>query len=178
MLHLVSIRGKSAQDLYLDQRVIPDFKAALRTIVAGRILIVSTRFRSDLVYSSEGSKTESIIKLWSFYANLEVGHIKTQDLIIASGNKGSLTTYFQSLHELASNWHQYLLYKKAFHKALQNDQNNPITMQVLDCEKHVLKHPHINRTPLVPFDLNMEPFIFRNTDRLAKTMINNDLHLN
>lgn len=178
MLNLISIKGKSAQTFFLEQHVIPDFKAALRTIVAGRILIVSTKFQSDLVYNSENSNNDSILKLWAFYANAETHFLQKQDLVVASGNNGSLTKYFQSLHVLSANWYQYLLYRKAFLRSLQNDQFNPITLKILDCEQQVLRHPHINRAPLISPSSHIKPAIFKNTDSLAKRITNNDLHLN
>ena len=178
MLHLITVEGKSARDFYLEQHHTSDFKSLMRTVTSGRVMIVSTRFRSDLFYCAEKPEHDSILTLWALYTNTSISGRYKLDFITSDGDEESLSEYFQSINKLSTNWHHYRLYRKAFLYAFSIDQENPVAKTVLQCDQYLTKHPSIKRSPLtgskvkVSFKHTQDPF------SLAMRLINNETHSN
>lgn len=178
MIHLMTITGLSARKLYLEEDQTSDFKSLMRTVTSGRVMIVSTKFRSDLFYSAEKPKHDAILKLWAFYAKTELPPILNHDIQTYIGRENSFTSYFQSINKLASNWHFYHLYQKTFFQTFNNDQQNPVALIVIGCDQHLLKHPSINREPLIGTKSQISPALTEDTFALAMHIINSETHIN
>ncbi len=176
MIHLITATGKTAKRYYLKSPQISDFKALMRTITSGRVMIISTWFRSDLFYQAEEAQSASIIKGWSLHANAET--LDEKDFSCLSGDETALSEYFQSINKLAQNWSQYRLYKRAFHYSFSNDQKNPMAKTIVQCDQHLTNHPDINRSPLVKSVAQMDNALTEDTFSLAMRIINNQTHSN
>jgi len=148
-IHLITINGKSARSFYLHERDISDFKSLMRTLTSGRILIVSTKFRSDLFYSCKASKNGEILKLWALYTQADLLDLDANDYTTSVGENESLSNYFLSINKLAANWYHYRLYKKALRQVYDHDSDNPVTAIVLQCDQYLLKNTSVKRAPLI-----------------------------
>ncbi len=173
MIHLITVVGESAKSFYLKPQHISDFKSLMRTVTSGRVMIVSTKFRSDLFYSAEKPKNDSILKLWALYANTSPAFPDNEDFITSAGDEKALTGYFQSINKLSGNWYHYWLYKKAFQYTCRNDPQNPVARTVAQCDQHLVKHPSIKRTPLISSWEKSDPELTKDTFSLAMRIINN-----
>lgn len=178
MIHLITVTGPSARNIYLEEDCISNFKALMRTITSGRVMIVSTKFRSDLFYSSKKPQHDAILKLWALYAKTELSVIENHDVKTYVGREHSFTRYFQSINKLSSNWHFYHLYQRSFFQTYNSDQQNPVAVIVIGCDQHLLKHPSINREPLLGFNKHISPEITKDTFSLAMHIINSETHAN
>lgn len=175
---MITVVGKSARNFYLKPQQISDFKSLMRTITSGRIMIVSTWFRSDLFYFAEKAENESILKGWALHANANLVHHDEKDMNTHSGNEPSLSEYFQSINSLALNWYKYRLYKKAFHYSFSNDPQNPVAKTVAQCDRYLTEHPQIKRTPLTSSVDKSSSGLAKDTFALAMRIINNQTHSN
>ena len=173
MIHLISIVGSGAASLYLEQKCISDFKALMRTLTSGRVMIVSTKFRSDLFYVSEKPTNDAILKLWAFYAKTSLLDLDKKDIITTTGDEESLSKYFESINLLSENWYQYKLYKKALHQTFTNDHQNPVAMTILECDQHLVEHPSIKRTSLIDSKEKISTTLMSDTYSLAMRIANN-----
>lgn len=173
MIHLITIVGKNASNFYLEHQCISDFKSLMRTITSGRVMFISTKFRSDLFYSSEKPKNDSILKLWELYANTSLSSLDKKDFITFIGDENSLSKYFHSINKLATNWYHYRLYKKAFHHTFNNDQQNPMATTVVQCDQYLIEHTSIKRTPLISTMEKINAKIMKDTLSLAMRIKNN-----
>ncbi len=149
MIHLITVAGKSAKGFYLRQHCISDFKSLIRTIISGRVMIISTKFRSDLFYRAKKHNNNSILKLWALYANTSLSSLDRKDFIALTGDKNSLSGYFQSINKLSTNWYHYRLYKDAFHDTFSKDRQNPVARTVVQCDQYLIQHTNIKRAPLI-----------------------------
>ena len=149
MINLMAIEGKNAARYFLKPEQLSDFMALIRTIVSGKVLIISTEHRTDLFYNSEASHHEAILKSWQLYTT---GKSKEQPIdlfTLKSGDKESLTWYFQAICRIAQNWYLYMIYRKAFHKAFGMDQQNSLAITIAQCDQHLLKQCGVDRLPLI-----------------------------
>lgn len=178
MIHLITIVGQSARALYLEENCTADFKALMRTVTSGRVMLVSTKFRSDFFYNSAKPEHNAILKLWTLYAKAETINLTHEDINTYEGREESFTRYFQSINKLSSNWMFYRLYQKAFFQNFYNDQHNPITVTVVGCDQHLLNHPQINRHPLLGKGNQITTKLTDDTFSLAMHIIQNETHSN
>ncbi len=176
MIHLITARGKIAKRYYLKPAQISDFKSLMRTITSGRVMIISTWFRSDLFYQSDESQTEAVIKGWALHASAEAA--EPTDFQVCEGDELSLTQYFQSVNQMARNWYKYRLYKKAFVYSFSNDQKNPMAQTIVACDQHLTEHPAIKRTSLISSVKEMDNAVTDDTFSLAMRIIKNQTHSN
>lgn len=175
MIHLITVVDKVARNFYIEQRYISDFKSVMRSVTSGRVMIVSTKFRSDLFYSAEKQKNKSILKLWSLYSNTNVSNLDNHDFMTSSGDEESLFKYFQSINKLSRNWYYYWLYKKAFRNTFGNDQQNPMAQTIMGCDQYLTKHPSTKRTALINPSEKIDAMLTEDTLALAMRIINNDI---
>ena len=178
MTHLISITGASAKPFYLEEGCTSDFKSLMRTVTSGRVMIVSTKFRSDLFYSAEKAQNEAILKLWALYAKVELPQQLGDCIATFTGREASFYHYFQAINTLSLTWHFYRLYQKAFCQTFNNDQHNPITLIVVGIDQHLTKHPSIKRDTLLDSNIAVEPKLTEDTFSLAMHIINRETHAN
>lgn len=177
-INLITVAGESAQNFYLKAQHISDFKSLMRTVTSGRVMIVSTKFRSDLFYSADQSKNDSILKLWALYTSSSQASFGGKDFITRNGDETSLSSYFHSINSLATNWHQYMVYKKAFQYAFSNDQENPMAKTVVQCDQYLIEHTSANRTPLTSYTEKMNSKLTKDTLSIAMHIIKNETRSN
>ena len=173
MIHLITAIGDNAKNFYLEEQCISDFKSLMRTITSGRVMIVSTKFRSDLFYSADKPLNDSILKLWALYANTDLSDFVRKNFITSSGDEKSLSKYFQSINRLSTNWYHYKLYKKAFYYTFINDPQNPVARTVVQCDQCVTELPDIKRTPIIDSSEKVNSKLTKDTFSIAMHLINN-----
>ena len=178
MIHLITIVGRSAKDFYLEQGLIPDFKSLLRTVTSGRVMMISTKFRSDLFYGSEVPKTDEVIKLWALYAKTERAGLNKSDMNASSGDEQTLSWYFNSINMLSANWYYYSLYKKAFQNLFNHEPQNPVARTVIECDQYLVAHTSTKRKPLIKVSQVSKTKLNSDTLSLAMRIIKNDDHSN
>ncbi len=178
MINLISVSGKTGSNFYLGPQYTADFKSLVNCITSGRVMIVSTRYRSDLIYTSEKPRNNSILKLWALYANTTLPSLNRKDFSTAIGDKQSFTKYFQSIMALSNNWHHYDLYRKAFRTTFCADQDNPVTQMVITCDQYLTQQDNITREPLVDINEKIISTLTKDTFSLAMDLLNNETHVN
>lgn len=174
MIHLISVEGENAKHFYLDQQYIPDFKSLVRTVTSGRVMMVSTKFRSDLFYNAAKPENDSILKMWALYAKTDLSVIDSNEIVTSIGAEESLSKYFKSINKLSSNWHKYMLYSKTFRLTFHNDQQNPVARILVGCDQHLVEHPSTKRAALVDISERIVSELTKDTFSLAMRIINNE----
>ena len=157
----------------MDQHLISDFKSLIRTVTSGRVLMVSTRFRSDLFYYSSASKNDEILKLWALYVKAELSDLDPHDYTSCIGEEESLSKFFLSINMMASNWYHYRFYKKTFRQVYKHDADNPVASTVIQCDQYLIEHTSIKRSPLIKSMKNKNAKMITDTFSLVMNYIKN-----
>lgn len=163
--------GQSAPAFHLQQSQIADFKALLRTVTSGRVLLISTRFRSDLFYSTVQSKNSAILKLWALYTNAALTALASKDICACVGPNDSLACYFEAIQAFSSHRYRYKQYKAAFAHTYQHDQHNPVARTVIQCDQYLTQRPDICRSPLIDLDRALPEPVQKDTFALAMRLL-------
>lgn len=178
MINLIVAEGKDASGFFLRPEQLSDFMALVRTIVSGKVLFISTEFRSDLFYKSAEVHHEAIIKAWMLYSDNLQENVELTNLTYKSGDKDALTFYFQTICQLAGNWYQYMVYRKAFYKAFSVDKNNALANTVAQCDQHLVSQCGIDRLALIGPDDHIDLKYTDDNYALAMLIKNNQLRSN
>lgn len=178
MLHLVTSEGNTAKRHYLKPDKIADFKSALRSITSSRIFVVSTKFRTDICYSSINDKNEELIKLWNWYTSNDKQNFDANELLTIEGTEEVLSYYFNSIDRLFTNWVYSRRYRKAFQRSYVTDQNNPLLNTIIKCDEYLLKNTLTKRAPLYNSLQVIEPLIDQDTLDIAVKLFQNSTRFN
>lgn len=178
MIHLISIIGKPARPFHLNRKQRSDFKSLLRTLTSGRVMLVSTWFRSDLFYQAEAPMNDAILKAWALYTGTNLSGTNASELTTYSGNEIALSEYFVSVNALALNWLSYRSYQQEFQHVLNNDPKNPVAVMVMQCDRYLTEHTDVKRPPLISTVEQGNTEVDKDTFSLAMRIINNQTHSN
>jgi hypothetical protein len=178
MIQLMTVQGQSAKRLYLKPAQLSDFKSLLRSITSGRVMLVSTPFRSDLFYKARDKHYDAIIKLWALYSDTEVFDLNPKDFKYFKGVKSCLTHYFASIHRLSTHWYHYRQYRQAILSNYVNDNLNPLARTILECDRYLIQNKGVKRSPLLRLGDLCSIRLSRDHFNLAMRLMNNDIHVN
>ncbi len=149
MLHYIHIQGKDAPSFYFRDQTAQHFKSLIQSMTQGSSLVISSLYRTDILYHAETDFNESILKMWS----LQESSFDSQKLVFANQRDKALELFFTSLVALSSAQLWYEAYLVEFRNACSIDQNNPILKDLKQCEAYLqeshstIERPSIDQNP-------------------------------
>lgn len=178
MIHLITLLGKTAQSFYLEASQAAHLQTVIRGLNAGRSLIISTKFRTDLFYQAEVADYETILKLWAMHLGKDLSLLDENKKAEYSGDEIVMNQFFQAMNKLSGNWHQYRLYQKAVTQSFLTEPRNPLTLKLLGCDQHLCQLPQVKRKSLVEASLKLDTKEEQDTFAMAMRLVRNDLRKN
>ena len=149
MLRYIHIQGKEAPRFHFRDQTSRSFKSVIQSLVEGSPLVISSHYRTDIIYNSETDKTAEILKLWSFYTKAIED---TKPLSFIEGREMTLETFFTSLVALSSVSLWYNGYLEEFRHACSLDYSNPILQDLKNCEQYLQDSQKTIYRPLTEID--------------------------
>ena len=156
MHNLISIQGKYASHYRFKQHSAQSFKNLIQGITGKCCAVISSRFRSDLIYCSETFTHKEALKLWSVHLKEEFDQKQRHLFVFKKGKEAVLNHYFNSLNEFCRIHGWYEEYVDEFNALLALDTNNPVLQLIAECDYHLAKETASNRSPL--FEGNSDHF--------------------
>ncbi len=150
MYYLISIQGKYAVHYRFKEQSAQNFKALVQAITGKCCAVVSSRFRTDVIYCSNKITPKNILQLWAMNLHEEFSRKQRHLFIFKSGKENVLNYYFSSLNKLShlSDWYQE--YVSEFNQLLSLDRNNPVLKMIAECDNYLIRSHHAeDRPPLV-----------------------------
>lgn len=144
MLHYIHIQGKDASPFYFRDKTAQHFKSLIQSITEGASLVISSLYRTDVLYHSSMPQTEDIFKLWA----LQEAYFDPEKLTVVSERDAVLEHYFTSLVSFSSAGKWYESYLSVFREACSMDRNNPILKDLKHCEQYLQKSNKTVARPL------------------------------
>ncbi|MEQ8907015.1 hypothetical protein [Ekhidna sp.] len=133
MLHYIHIQGKEAPPFYFRDKTAQNFKSLIQSLSDGSSLVISSLYRTDVLYSSTNDLSGNILKLWS----LQEDNFDPSRLTFVSGRDNALELFFTSLVSFSSASKWYEIYLEEFRHACSLDRNNPILKDLKLCEQYL-----------------------------------------
>lgn len=178
MIHLISIEGKAASDYYLERSKVANLQTVIRGLNAGRSLIISTCFRSDLLYYASEADHKAIMKLWAMHAQCDFSDLERLIQVSYSGDQAVLDHFFLTVNKLSTNRYKYRRYQKAFEKASESEPRNPILQILTKCDQYQTSLNEIRREPLMEASLRLNAKEIQDTFAWSMSLIRGKLNQN
>ncbi len=131
-MNLVSIQGKFAPGMHFKGEELHVCHQLIRSLSDNRYLVISSRYRTDILYDSQLEKNQSIIRLWCLYKGKEFDDSWLQKFFRTTGRKQSLEHYFTRLLLLKRIPTWYDLYMKELATILSNNEGK-VSRMVEEC---------------------------------------------
>ncbi|WP_424962593.1 hypothetical protein [Ekhidna sp.] len=133
MLRYIHIQGKEAPSFYFRDKTAQHFKSLIQSLGDGSSLVISSLYRTDVLYTAEKDLSEKIFKLWA----LQEETFEEARLKLRAGRDEVLELFFTSLVSFSSVYKWYDIYLNEFRHACSIDQNNPILKDLKLCEQYL-----------------------------------------
>ena len=133
MLRYIHIQGKEAPPFYFRDKTAQHFKSLVQSLSDGSSLVISSLYRTDVLYTAENDLSKKIFKLWA----LQEETFDEARLKLRAGRNEVLELFFTSLVSFSSVYKWYDIYLGEFRHACSMDQNNPILKDLKLCEQYL-----------------------------------------
>ncbi len=148
-MNLVSIQGKFAPGMYFKGDDLHVCHQLMRSLSDNRYLVISSRYRTDILYDSVLEKNQSIIRLWCFYKGKDFNETWLNRFFRTVGSKESTEHFFTRLLYLKRIPTWYDLYMNELNQILKHNDGKIATI-LMECleiltEKKVFA-PYVSQT--------------------------------
>ena len=134
---MVSIQGPQARGFYLDVKAQTNFNGVLRNIIGHQFLLISSKFRTDIIYFSEVDQNKNIIKLLCRAVGKVYYPGQLQNFFRTTQTHFTLEQYFLRLMYLSSKSQWYEEYIHIAQQTLVDYAQNEVSITLKDCINHV-----------------------------------------
>ena len=121
----------------------------MRSLSDNRYLVISSRYRTDIIYESVLEKNKSIIRLWCFYKGKDFDIIWLKRFFRTVGSENSMEHFFTRLLLLKRIPTWYDLYMNELNQILKNSEGK-IPAMLEECLEILTKKkifaPYISQT--------------------------------
>lgn len=151
MLRYIHIQGKEAPRFHFRDQTSRSFKSVIQSLTIGSPLLISSLYRTDIIYKTESDKSEEILKLWELYTK----PIENRKLLtFIEGRDKTLESFFTTLVALSSVSLWYNAYLEEFRHSCSLDYSNPILQDLKECEKYLQDSQKTIYRPLTTINSN------------------------
>ncbi|MDN4163986.1 hypothetical protein QWY31_00655 [Cytophagales bacterium LB-30] len=149
MWRSMSIQGPKARGLYVQPEALYRFKEMVAAIVMDHVLVISTPYRTDILYQADNCQAETLCKAWFVFAGNPSSSSCMDCIHLSEGKEEVLQHYFTSLGYLMSNTYAFGCYRNQFNQLRSAEAENPILQEISRCDKHLQDKIGSIRLPLV-----------------------------
>ncbi|GAB4244395.1 MAG: hypothetical protein Tsb0034_22590 [Ekhidna sp.] len=149
MWYYVQIQGRHAPRFYFREQSMQNFKTLLDALIDGSAVVVSSPYRTDVIFSSSTDQRNSLFKLWSLYLSSPFSDRDKRKFSFYSEREEVLEMFFASLVTLSKVNGWYEKYLQSFRLVCSDEQNNPIIKELIACESFLQsRNKTLKRTPI------------------------------
>ncbi|MEJ2003646.1 MAG: hypothetical protein P8X57_01490 [Cyclobacteriaceae bacterium] len=134
-MKMVSIQGFGAKNLGIPGERIRSFESALCAIAGTRVFLVSSPYRTDVLYHSPKDYSSEIISLWLLYANADEEY--RSKFFVTSTKKDTLEGFFIRLVYLSTNRYWFNRYIPALRQKLGEKPLSRIARDLTKCQDFI-----------------------------------------
>ncbi|MTI39445.1 hypothetical protein [Fulvivirga lutimaris] len=134
---MISIQGPQARGFYLDAGKLTNFNSVLRGIIGHQFLLISSKFRTDILYFSEVDQNKNIIKLLCREVGKEYDKNQLEKFFRTTDKQSTFEQYFLRLMYLSSRSQWYSQYIAEAQQVLVDYSQNKVSIALKDCIDHV-----------------------------------------
>lgn len=130
----ISIQGKYAPYFYFQHLDADNFRSIVESETSGNSLVISSAYRTDILYSSNEEKSDQIIKKWCDYMGYHFdSHVKSK-FIRSTNEKETFELYYDTLLHMLLHTSHFGGYKKSFDMVKRQESNHCILQELLQSD--------------------------------------------
>ncbi len=131
------VQGKYAPRFYLKNESTQNFRSLIESITLSNAVVISSRYKSDLIYHAEEDLSNQLIKAWSVFNGLVYKDSFLNKFISASGENDTLEYFFVKLAHVAMNRDWYIDYCQHFEEVCKKEPEHVLLKQIISCNKYL-----------------------------------------
>lgn len=148
-MHSLTIQGAAAPAFYMTPEQAQDLCILIQGLTGAPALVVSSRHRTDILYSEKGPRPEVLQRFWSMRLRVHPDFREVRGFVKRSGDEEVVMHFFTALQVLAVHPIWYQAYLNAFQKVSQSNPTNPILKRLIECDAFLrASNERHNHTPL------------------------------
>ena len=131
------VQGKYAPRFHLKNESTQNFRSLIESITLSNAVVISSRYKSDLIYHAEEDLSYQLIKAWSVFNGLEYKNSFLNKFISANGESDTLEYFFVKLVHLSMNRDWYIDYCHHFEEVCKKEPDHILLKQIISCNKYL-----------------------------------------
>lgn len=150
-LQYLSIQGRCAPSFWFKNRDAHCFRSLIESFTLSRALVLSSIYRTDILFCFPEDHTELILRLWCLWKEFPLNAEIKSKFLRTADNKEALEFYFDTLFHLSHHTHQFEQYRERLSEILHQEPDNAILNELISCDSHLTTYycqlePHLSLT--------------------------------
>ncbi|MGB3469154.1 MAG: hypothetical protein WBA74_27965 [Cyclobacteriaceae bacterium] len=131
------IQGKYAPKFHLKNECSQNFRSLIESVTLSSALVISSRYKSDIIYCAAEDRTVELIKMWSTYLGISFEGSLPEKFTKANGESDLLEFYFVKLAHLSMHRNWYREYCTLFGDLCNKEPNHKLLAPIIACDKYL-----------------------------------------
>ena len=176
-MYAISIQGHHACRFQLKNHIAQDFRQLIQSVVMNRVVVISGKYRTDVLYYSNKDNQKVVFKLFCSFVGGAVNEETRKRFSFTSTREDTMQRYFKNLLLLERMPAWFLDYKSRFNEVLALEPKHPILADLASSDRYLSENSKTScRRPLLSnrpvkrsfYRINTEKFVANNLKRYLK----------
>lgn len=165
-LKFLSIQGKYARGFHLNNDSIQSFRSLVESMTLSSALVISSPYRSDLLYQSDEDISRKLLRVWCAYKGSAYQEAYESRFTQAFGVEETLEFFFVKLTHLSQRKSWFYPYASQFKEIYRKEPKHELLKPLLGCNKF-LKSKYLPKVGLLDVPTHHLTFTRENFHQLA-----------
>ncbi len=170
-MNLISIQGKYAPGFYFKGDELFACESLMKSLANDDFLVISSRFRSDILYLREHERNTSVVRIWCLYKRKEYNSTLLNRFYRSTDTTESLSEFFVRLLYLRRVPAWYNPYIHVLENRL-NNTSNVIAQCLKECYDLMIDRNIFSAAEVQEQEVPPEPLRFRDSRSIVQEMLN------
>ncbi|WP_258103954.1 hypothetical protein [Marinoscillum sp. MHG1-6] len=138
-LRYISAQGWHAPSFRFKNHSAHQFRSLIEAMTLNQALLVSSMYRTDLLYFSEKNMNKPILKVWCLLTGNNYTDSLAQKLLTGQGDQEVFELYFDSMSHLKLHDRYYKRYKTTLNEIFHLEPSNIILQELTQCDRFLAR---------------------------------------
>lgn len=165
---LLCIQGKYAPTFFLKNQCAHHFRSLIESVTLSNAIVISSRYKSDVIYSADKNITTDLIKMWTTYQGIPYTDRLPEKFTSTDSGSSFLEYYFIKLAHLSMRNGWYRDYCRQFTEVCSQEPDHSLLKPIIACNQY-LKDASIGELNLPEIPLRQLKFSIESFNSLAES---------
>lgn len=131
-MYLLSVQGRYAPGFSLSRELEQTLRQKIEAVTQQQVLIISSRFRTDLLYEDDTNRLDEILKIWCDLVGQSFSHTLKLKFFRSDEEEISLTNFLYRLQLIKRIPAWFTAYMKKLAEVLEEEPQNPLCRKLAE----------------------------------------------